>query len=277
MSLARVCLLRLVVLSTATSCLLGFSLPQARSDDPTPETKALIAKLREDMKSKTVATRVAAYKSVGELGEKGKSQRRALCEGMLDANPKVRTAAADSLKQIDEPMYKLALGVVIDKDTKDVVAIGKLGTAGEPLTPILLNYATSVVPVASMKVLSLEAQRARATLYACISSLVAIAPEDEGVNKAVVAMLGNPHPDLRAHALKHIAALKNKKQALKGVLALAGSSVDESAVRAAAVTLLPQLVDENTGPPTKKALETLRFDTSEAVREAVAKSIEAIK
>lgn len=277
MSLARVCLLRVVVLSAATSCLLGFSSQQARSDDPTPETKALIAKLREDMKSKTVATRVAAYKSMGELGEKAKSQRRALCEGMLDTNPKVRTAAADSLKQIDEPMYKLALGIVIDRDDKDIRATGKLGAAGEPLTPIILSYATSVVPTASVKSFAFQHERARDVLRICIDTLVSIAPEDEGVNKAVLALLGNPHPDLRAHALKHIAALKNKKQALKGVLTIAGSSTDEPAVRAAAVTLLPQLVDENTGPPTKKALETLRFDTSEAVREAVAKSIEAIK
>lgn len=258
----------------------GLFLPTARTvsaDDPSPETKALIAKLREDMKSKTVATRVTAYKSMGEFGDKAKSQRRALCEGMLDTNQTVRTAAADALKKVDEPMYKLAIGVLIDKNNRDIVAIGKLGAAGEPLTPLVLSYATSAVPVASMKSLDSTHERARDALRVCIDTLAAVAPEDEGVNKAVIAMLGNPHPELRAHALKHIAALKNKKQALKGALALAGSLTERATVRADAVKLLPLLVDENTGPATKKALETLRFDNSEAVREAVAKSIEAIK
>lgn len=249
----------------------------AAADELAPETKALIAKFREDMKSKTVSTRVAAYKGMGELGDKAQSQRRALCEGMLDPNLKVRVAAADALKMVDSKMHKLALGVVIDKDNRDIIDIGQLGAAGEPLAPLVLSYATSIVPVASSNLETDRCVEARRALFVCISTLVAIAPEDDKVNKAVIVMLGNMNPKLRAHALKHVAPLRNRKQALGGVLALARSMTEPASVRVLAVNLLPLLVDENTGPPTKKALDKLRFDNSEGVREAVAKTLETIK
>jgi len=47
--------------------------------------------------------------------------------------------------------------------------------------------------------------------------------------------------------------------------------------RLRAVELIPTLVDENTGPMAKKALETLRFDKEEKVREAVVKAIDNIR
>ncbi len=92
----------IVVRSVVLVCGLAFALPtQARTaeDELPPETKALITKLKDEMKSKTVKIRVSAYTAMGELGEKAKSERRTLCMGMLDGNPLVQTAAADALKK----------------------------------------------------------------------------------------------------------------------------------------------------------------------------------
>lgn len=265
------------VLLLGLTCGLALSSRGAAADDPSPEVKALVAKLREDMKSKSVPTRVAAYKAMGELGEKAKWQRRALCEGMLDSNIKVRTTAADALKSVDEPIYKLATGILINKDAGDIAEAGKLKEHAEPLAPIILAYATSLVPTASLEPGNFANLQARASMTRCVVALAATAPEDEGVNKAIIAMLGNQSPTLRALALDHVAPLKNKKQALKGVVAIASATKDASRVRAQAVRLLPSLVDENTGPATKKAIEALRFDTDEAVREAVAKALTELK
>lgn len=246
-------------------------------DDLPPETKALIAKLRDDMKSKTVATRVTAYKSMGELGEKAKTQRRALCEGLLDANAMVRAAAADALKKVDVPLHKLALGIIIDRDRKDVVAAGKLGTEGEPLAPIILAYTASLIPLASSPKLASENENARDTVQLCVHALVSIAPQDTGVNQAIITLLANPSPVLRRAALDCVPPLKNKKLALKNVLAIAGATGEMLRDRLRAVELIPTLVDENTGPMAKKALETLRFDKEEKVREAVVKAIDNIR
>ncbi|AMV25793.1 HEAT repeat protein [Gemmata sp. SH-PL17] len=264
----------LLALGTLGSFLLA---PVRAEDDLTPETKALIAKLREDTKSKTIATRTSAYKALGELGEKAKGHRRILCEGMLDSNTSVRTAAADALKKVDEPIYKLALGIVIDKRDEHFRAAAKLGAHAEPLAPLILAHATALVPVASKEPGTIENGKARTSVCAAVGALAAIAPDDQRVNQAVIAMLGNPSVTLRECALGHVAPLKNKKLALKGVLTIAGAMTEGPVVRARAVALVPLLVDENTAPATKKTLTGLRFDTEGLVREAVAKALDDIK
>ncbi len=262
----------LLALGTLGSFLLA---PVRAEDDLTPETKALIAKLREDTKSKTIATRTSAYKALGELGEKAKGHRRILCEGMLDSNTSVRTAAADALKKVDEPIYKLALGIVIDKRDEHFRAAAKLGAHAEPLAPLILAHATALVPVASKG--GFESFNAQDSVCAAVGALAAIAPDDQRVNQAVIAMLGNPSETLRRCALGHVAQLKNKKLALKGVLTIAKTINEGPVVRAQATALVPLLVDENTAPTTKKTLTGLRFDTEGLVREAVAKALDDIK
>jgi hypothetical protein len=273
--LARSHLLCFVVTVLGLSVLIPA--PANAKDELPPEVNALITKLREDMKSNTLATRVAAYKALGDLSEKAKGQRRAFCEGMLDPNAMVRIAAADGLKKVDESVYKLALGIIINKDSMDVVAAGNLRADAEPLVPILFAYGTSLAPLASKEPGGPKEGQARDRLIQCVNAMVAIAPEDEGVNKAVINLLVNPSVRLRATALSHVPALKNKKLALQNVLMIAANLRDDPANRTKAVRLVPDLVDDNSSPVAMKALDALRFDDQKSVREAVAASLAKLK
>jgi hypothetical protein len=246
-------------------------------DEVTPELKALLTKLLEDAKSRTVATRVGAYKALGDLGEKAKSVRRVFCQGMLDPNQTVRVAAADGLKKVDETIYKLALGILINRDPKDVVAAGKLGAVAEPLVPLLVPYAVSLAPMASVEPGNRDQQEAREKLMQCVSSMVAIAPDDLEVNRSVITLLANPAQTLRGKALEHVSKLHHKKLALQNVMAIAVNGKNRAANRVAAVNLAPELVDENTTPGVRKSLESLRFDSDPKVRDAVAAALAKLK
>ena len=250
---------------------------RSADDDLTAEVKVLIAKFKEDLKSKTPATRASAYKTIAELGDKAKSERRTMCEGLMDVAPIVRTAAADCLKKVDENTYKLAMAVMIDKDIETILDMKKLGTAAAPIAPILLKFAGDHSPVASRQDATSTVQASRRMLTACVNTLVAIAPEDVMVNQAVIRMLGNPVPELRDVAVGNVSALKNKKLALTGLLTVAGNPQDFAGTRVKALSIIPDLVDENTSAPSKKALEKIRFDDVRAVREAVEDAMKKIK
>jgi hypothetical protein len=240
-----------------------------------PETRAIISKLKDEAKSKSAATRASAYKSMGELGPSGFALRRALCDGMLDAALSVRTAAADALKKVDEPLYKDATAVYIDKDVARVARVAAQQGRAEPLVPLILPMVQQFNPAASQSILSstpadqsLAIRRARANLATCMRTLVAIAPDDEVVNKAVISMLANAQPDNRAVAVELVGRVKNRKLALPILMAMAGSQREPEETRAKAVSLLPVVSDENTRPAARKAAEAVRLDSSRAVREA---------
>ena len=247
----------------------------AGADEPSPELKAIITKFREDLKSKTPQTRASAYTTIAELGNKVESERRAMCEGMLDTAPIVRTAAADCLKKIDEKSYKLALAIYINKDNKAVLEAARSKKESAPLVPLILKLAADISPAASnVKALNVNA---RETLQICVDSLCVIDPEDTGVNQAVIRMLANPVPEMRFVAVGNVHSLKNKKLAVNGLLTIAANPKDLEASRTKAIGLLPGIVDENTSGAVKKSLESLRFDDQPKVREAVEAAMKKIK
>jgi hypothetical protein len=248
----------------------------AADDDMPAELKVLLSKFREDIKSKTPATRATAFKTIAELGPKAKSERRAMCAAFNDIAPIVRNAAADCLKQVDEPMYKTALAIAINKDLDTVQKVRDGGKSNAPLVPILLKLANDNAQTASSPDGGDRINRARDMLTACVRSLVALDPEDAAVNQAVITMLSNPIARLRAAALDEVDDLKNKKLALRSVMAIIGGKRDAGAVRAKAVRLVPQLTDENTLAATKKTLEGFRFDDDRGVREAVEATLKAL-
>lgn len=241
----------------------------AGADEDPPEVRAIASKLKDDLKSKTAGVRASAYKAMGELGDKGRSLRRTMCEGMLDKNDAVKTAAADALKQVDPDMAKLALGIYINRDIRAVAEAGDLGEKGEPLTPLVFALATSYSPMASAPGLTFEQREARRHLIICVNALVAIAPADLAVNKAVITMLSNPVPDLRAGAVGKVTLLKNRKAALPALLNLAASPAEPVPTRVTALTSVPDCVDENTREAARKRVEALRFDQQPLVRDAV--------
>jgi HEAT repeat protein len=247
---------------------------RAADEEIAPEVKALISRFNDDLKSKSSTVRISAYKSMGELGPKAASVRRQLCQGHMDPVLTVQAAAADALKKVDEPMSKLALAIYINKDFQEVAAAAKLGKGGEPLTPLVLKLATETALVASFAEIPGEPfgsprNLARRNLSTCVQTLVLIAPEDPGVNTAIINMLANPSAQLRYAAVQNISPLKNQKLALAGILKLASNLREESRIREGSVLSVPSLVDENTAPGAIKALEALQFDTDPKIRDAV--------
>lgn len=239
------------------------------TDDMAPETRALITKTLADLKSKSASVRVTAYQTLGDLGPKAKGQRRVMCEGLLDAVPAVRAAAADALKKVDEPIHRMAMAIGINKDFSEVHRAGQLGPAAEPLTPLLIQLVQMGAGAASRDEFKDRMTRAQVELTTCTATLARIAPDDPAVNQAVINMLDNPSMHLRAAALRDVSRLKNRKLALPAVLRVAAAIQNRPETRAAAVLAVPELVDENSTPAARKAVELLRFDVDSAVRDAV--------
>jgi hypothetical protein len=258
-----------------------------KADEPTPEVKVIIARFQDEVKSESERSRVSAYTTVGELGEKGKSIRRQLCQGMLDKSTAVKTAAADALKKVDATIYKMALAIEINQDEKTIDSARDMKQEAEPLTPLLLKLAvqnatlgSQVEPIVSSD-LTREAgvaiRLARQKMIRCINALSQMAPDDSGVNKAIIQMLSNPIEELRTTALDNIDPLKNKKLALSKVVFIANDHKNGVSLRAKAVTKVPDLIDNNTSTNAKKALEKLRFDAQPEVRAAVEDALKRIK
>ncbi|MDB5312352.1 MAG: repeat protein [Gemmataceae bacterium] len=267
-------------------CGLSYLIPtptRAADDDLPAETKALVARLKEDLKSKTPSTRAGAYTAMGELGTKARSLRRTLCEGMMDKAPVAKTAAADALKKVDDEIYRMATALLINRDFKQMPLAQKMNSGAEPVAPIILKLAESLSPTASLSTVGVDVgtrvkiEQSRDELVSCVGTLALIAPEDEQVNKAIIKMLANPIPELRATALSQVPAIKNRKLALTGVLLIAGSQANTPLVRAQAIRLAPVLVDVNTTPNARKVIESLRFDQAEMVRNAVSEVMEKLK
>lgn len=242
------------------------------ADDLSPETKALVTKLKEDVRNRSAATRTAGYKSMGDLGKYGHVVRRTLCEGMLDPIIGVRTAAADALKQIDEPLYKDATVIYIEKDVDRVEMVARQRGQAEPLVPLIMPMVVKLGPAASLpnpQPCPFERfQLAHVSLARCVRTLVAIAPDDELVNKTVLTMLTNAKEENRAVAVDLVEPLKNRKLAVTPLIALAGSLRELEGTRAKAILLLPVVADENTRAKARKAAEAVRFDEKRLVREA---------
>lgn len=253
-------------------------LPRAVADDEvSPETKALLSRLHEDIKSKTPKVRAAAYTAIGELGAKAKGERRRLCEGLLDPNATVQAAAADALKKVDEPLSKVALGLVINQDSKQIEWAATNAKDATPLVPVLLALANTLAPVTTSEKASTERGEARKKFRASVAALVAIDPEDPNVNKSVIAMLSNPVAEFRADAVGYVPSLKHKKLALEGTLTIAVNAKEVSTTREVAVKLIPDLVDENTTPAAVKAVEAIRFDKDTKVRDAVSDTLRKLQ
>src|SRR5262245_17771473 len=95
---------------------------RAQDKPPSPEVMATIKLHTSTLKtSKAPGDRRKAAEALGALGESGKAARRDLCHAMLDTNTAVRAAAADAMRKIDEPLYKLATDIVINSDLQAVV------------------------------------------------------------------------------------------------------------------------------------------------------------
>ncbi len=253
-------------------------------DAPSEEIKAILVTARNYLKGKKVEDRIKGVEMIGELGAKGKTARRDLCEAMLDkTSQKVRTAAADALEKVDKPMADMAVKIYINLDAKTVEAAAKLKEEGEPLAPLILSLATQVSTGALAK------QIPMGTLKTCLRTLSEIAPNDTQVNRMVIEAITFANSDfLRAYKgdandlqpIRHEAVvlvrdLKNAKLALKPLLIAAQTY--RSNTRLEAIKSLVAIYDENNDKAINKCLSDMRLDSDEKVRKAVDAANEAIK
>ena len=149
-------------------------------------------------------------------------------------------------------------------------AAAQVARAAAPLLAVAggSDLANAAAPLASNTAATGSAE-ARAILTACVQSLVAIDPNSDAVNKAVLAMLANPAPALRSFALSQLPGLRDKALALPTVMLFAADSPDQ----VAAIRMLPGLVDDKTRPAAVKLVESLRYHKTPAVRDAAAETL----
>ena len=252
------------------------------SAQDSPETKAILKGFTTDLKSKKPEDRHKAAQAIGELGPKGKSACRPLCEAMLDGNVKVRTAAADALKKVDKDLAELAVAMYVNYSMDAVAKTGALGAAGEPLCPLVWTLASRIsttTPV-TREEFAANAQK----LIECLRVLAKIAPADPSANSMIISAISlmqtqgidkSHGSDVRAVAAELIRSMKHKKQALKPLLFAAVG--DTETIRIAAIESLAGIHDADNGAIIVKTLEDMRFDTSIPVRKAAESALEAIK
>lgn len=233
-----------------------------------------------DLKSKKSEDRHKAAQAIGELGPKGKSACRPLCEAMLDGNVKVRTAAADSLKKVDKDLAELAVAMFVNYSMDAVAKTGALGAAGEPLCPLVWMLASRI----SNGGTPYKTVTAQAHLNACLEVLAKIAPNDPSANAMILsalslsksAVFSDAHcAVVREKAAVLVRSMKHKKQALKPLLFAAVG--DTEPIRIAAIESLTGIHDADNGAIIVKTLEDMRFDPSIPVRKAAESALEAIK
>jgi len=281
-----------------------FIVGQAMADDPPggdlpPEVKAQI-KLHTTMlrDSKKSAERAKAAEALGALGASGMTARRNLCQAMMDSAPSVRIAAVDALKKIDEPTYKLATAIFINRDVSAILQARAQGVGAEPLTPLILKMASGAlnsITALSPNLTAPPTDRDNPTaqqmvsadrLYRdCISTLSEICKSDSTANKLIIGCLtyqiqvsrsanastrnewNSSSAGTRQLAIQSIRKMANVKQALKPLLYIA--SADSSGNRIAAIEVLTEIADTDNKAAIKKTFEAHRFDNDASIRQAI--------
>jgi len=250
------------------------------------ETKAILKVLLTDLKSKKADDRIKGAQAIGELGAKGKSACRPLCEAMLDTHVKVRTAAADALKQVDNDLAELAVAIYINADIKAVQKATAMGADAEALCPLIYVFANQI----NGGIIKYDSIPARASpiatvhLRTCLEALCRVAPDDPKVNAMIISaislrqspsVLAEDSAKIRNEAIILIRELKNKKQALKPLLFAAANDTD--IVRSNAIVSLGAIYDADNDKIITKALEAMRFDKSESIRKVVDRTLDSNK
>lgn len=237
-----------------------------KDDDETPpEVRAALKAARRQLASKVVSERVKGAEAIGELGPAAKSARRTLCRAMLDPSLKVRTAAADALKQVDRDIAEIAVAIVVNLDLGAVLKAGQMESEAEPLTPLVLALGTKQASGSD-----------DGTLGICVSTLSQIAPEDEAANKFVVSMISSKTSQWVRHAaIIGVRGLKHRRLAVRPLMEIAKADVVGN--RLAAIESLEHACHEDTVKDVLKLLKAMRFDTSPAIRKAVEETSERIQ
>ena len=277
---------------------------QGGKSEPSPDAKIQIKLQTTTLRdSKKATERAKAAEALGALGASGMTARRDLCQAMMDSAPDVRTAAADALKKIDEPMYKLATAIYIKTDDIAIIHAEQQGVNAEPLTPLIIKVANNALdsvtapapkPAASeMRELHKKVLEADNIYRLCLSALCEIAKSDPAASKLIIGGLSyqipvSGHADSRIRKdcetmsifTRHftigcVRKLANVKPAIKPLQNVVNSDTTEN--RIAAIEALAAVANNDNKSAVKKALESHRSDKDPSVRQAIDAALTRLK
>jgi HEAT repeat protein len=232
---------------------------QPFEDSLNRESEQLVGPLVQDLKrQKLIDQRLKTIKAMAQLGPRGKSASRVLCDALLDPSARVRLAAADALANVNPTLHRLVIPIMVDRELETrlecVRKIGQLGVEGKPAAPVVVYF---------------KEQHQGGAL--AVDVLAAIAPDDKTVTASLATWLtrdSDPYVRLAAvKALPHMQGAKDHAGAI--AQALRGDPLD--AVRAAAASALGEL-----GRDADQVLRLARTDPSARVREAAERALEKI-
>jgi HEAT repeat protein len=240
----------------------GATATAARDDSAERESEALVAPFVKDFRHQKLHTRLQAIEAVARLGPQGRAASRALCDALLDLNPRIRLAAALALDKVNPTLHRLVIPILVDKELDTRLEclrkVGRLGPAGSAAVPVVVYFKQQYLGGA-----------------VAVDVLAAIAPDDPSVTAKMAAWLtSDPDPYVRLLAVKalpHMADAKSQVRAL--VQSLRTDPVD--AVRATAASALGDLGAD--ARDADRGLRMAKADASAQVREAAERALEKIQ
>jgi hypothetical protein len=253
------------------------------ADEPDPEVKRLMRTVADS--ANPPATRVAAARKIGALGEeKGLPAARALCQAAT-APGQVRTAALEALEKVHPRLYPHVVTLIADNDSNHhyqaLGAIAKMGEEAGPAVPVLqahLKFVTSLVGRLEDYDDSLLVMNPADTM--AIPLVVELARLDED---AAIRSVFYRYKRARTSVLYK----QEKASILTAANAIAMGRIagrEPTAAKVVADTLLPHsnnlvryaglvslsLFDPPAAVGTQKAVKRLKTDSDKAVRELAA-------
>ena len=148
-----------------------------------PKADDALAPVVKELRSKDAKVKIAALSKLEAMGEAAKPAGGLIVElGMLNPNPAIRAAANSAFEKIDPAVFKEVVTISyeekIEKRDQAVAALQSLGEEGKAALPVLKGYHRFLLT-----------QR-RYTPTHTLEALVSIAPEDDGVHKIILDLLG---------------------------------------------------------------------------------------
>jgi HEAT repeat protein len=251
------------------------AIKEAVGDNDSAKIRAKLAPMIKDLQAKDIKVRLAAIAQLEEIGTEAKEAGGALVEfGMMSPSPKVREAANSAFEKIDPLVYKEVLTLFIDEraanKTAAVETLRRMGSKAKASVPAIKGYHEHLV------------KTERVTPAYTVRALVAIAPEDAGVQRLVLNLVGGSddalprsfgREDDRAMVIAEMHNLKiDNKQKYGALMAGLSASMRHRAIIIKELGKLGS--DAKAALPALKALKT---DKEQAVREAANTAIEAIQ
>jgi HEAT repeat protein len=241
-----------------------------------------VATLAKALSNKDRKLRLQALEELAQLGEEGKDSSPDVVALILDRSPLIREKAAETLEKINPSLHRPLVTLLVDMDhTKRVQAlesIAQMGSDGEPALPVLIILYQQQLASRRPSIRQLRSSKKAPQRYFAVDAptilhaMVSVAPREKVVTRAVLNAISAGDSTLRAMAIELSAGLELDNESLVQSLVRA---LEDQAWRVEAVNALEKL-----GPDAKQAVPTLkklRFDPSNAVREAVAKALDRIE